>query len=159
MTATVRRFRHRRAARAVLLLALAAGTAGAAVPASAAAADRLLAGQELALYQTLRSSSGRSVLAVNDWMPNIALYRTDCAAPRWAQYKKDDAGADIRAVMQGDGNFVLYHLGWMPLWASGTYGHPGSYVVLQNDGNLVVYSPSGRALWATGTQENWSTGC
>ncbi len=58
--------------------------------------------------------------------------------------------------MQGDGNFVLYHRGWTPLWSSGTYGNPGSYIVMQNDGNLVIYNPGGRALWATGTQEDMS---
>ncbi len=107
---------------------------------------------------SLIRSSGRSRLAVNNWMPNIALYRADCAVPRWAQYKKDGAGSDIRAVMQGDGNFVLYHQGWNALWSSGTYGNPGSYIVMQNDGNLVIYNPGGRALWATGTQEDFSIG-
>ena len=156
MTATLSRPRQHRIALVVLILALALGAAGAAMPASAEAGDRLLAGQQLALGQALVSSTGRSFLTVSDWNPNIALYRRDCAVPRWAQYKVDGAGADLRAVMQGDGNFVLYHRGWTALWSSGTYGHPGSYVVLQDDGNLVIYSPSGRALWATGTQEDWS---
>ncbi len=151
------RSRRPRVALAALIFSLTLAGTGAVAPASADAADRLLPGQQIALGQTLSSSSGRSRLAVNDWMPNIALYRADCAVPRWAQYKRDGAGADIRAVMQGDGNFVLYHQGWTPLWSSGTWGHPGAYIVLQNDGNLVIYGPSGRALWASGTQENWST--
>ncbi|HEV2060317.1 MAG TPA: hypothetical protein VGR11_13255 [Solirubrobacteraceae bacterium] len=156
MTITLSRSNRLRAALEALILAIALTTVVAGAPDSAAASDRLLGGQQIALGQTLSSSSGRSRLAVNNWMPNIALYRADCAVPRWAQYKKDGAGSDIRAVMQGDGNFVLYHQGWTPLWSSGTYGNPGSYIVMQNDGNLVIYNPGGRALWATGTQEDMS---
>ncbi len=62
------------------------------------------------------------------------MYRKDCAVPRWAQYRTTGVGAaggDIRAVMQGDGNFVLYHHGWTALWSSGTYGNPGSHIVMQ----------------------------
>ncbi|HEV2059955.1 MAG TPA: hypothetical protein VGR11_11410 [Solirubrobacteraceae bacterium] len=156
MTATLSRSSARRAVLVALIVAATLGCAAALAPASAGAADRLLPGQQIADNQRLVSESGRSILAVSQWSPNIALYRRDCAVPRWAQYT-GSPDADIRAVMQGDGNFVLYHRGWTPLWSSGTYGNPGSYIVLQNDGNLVIYAPGGRALWATGTQENWST--
>ncbi|HEV2060310.1 MAG TPA: hypothetical protein VGR11_13220 [Solirubrobacteraceae bacterium] len=156
MTITLSRSNRLRAALEGLILAIAVTSAVASAPDSAIAGDRLLSGQQIVLGQTLSSSSGRSRLAVNNWMPNIALYRADCAVPRWAQYKKDGADSDIRAVMQGDGNFVLYHQGWNALWSSGTYGNPGSYIVMQNDGNLVIYNPGGRVLWATGTQEDFS---
>lgn len=86
-----------------------------------------------------------------------------------------------RAVMQGDGNFVVYRASGTPkwatgtdgraiggiimqgdgnlvmydpngaVWASGTDGHPGAVVVMQDDGNLVIYDPNGTPLWATGT--------
>ncbi|MBN8632005.1 MAG: hypothetical protein J0L76_14260 [Rhodobacterales bacterium] len=86
-----------------------------------------------------------------------------------------------RAVMQGDGNFVVYRANGVPkwatgtdgraiggiimqgdgnlvmydpngaVWASGTDGHPGAVLVMQDDGNLVMYDPTGAALWATGT--------
>jgi len=57
-----------------------------------------------------------------------------------------------RAVMQGDGNFVLYDEHNKPLWASGTNGK-GHGIHLQNqyDGNLVLYDRENRAVWATGT--------
>nr|XP_012558468.1 mannose-specific lectin-like [Hydra vulgaris] len=66
------------------------------------------------------------------------------------------------AVMQGDGNFVLYvtqH--WVPqnaIWASGSYnkGIAPRRVVMQNDGNLVIYDVYNRATWATGTNEQGS---
>ena len=86
-----------------------------------------------------------------------------------------------RAVMQGDGNFVVYRAHGVPkwatgtdgraiggiimqgdgnlvmydangpVWASGTDGHPGAVLVMQDDGNLVIYDVNGAPLWATGT--------
>lgn len=58
-------------------------------------------------------------------------------------------------VMQGDGNLVDYvhepNGQTYPLWSSGTWGHPGAYVVMQGDGNLVVYTASGTPIWASNT--------
>lgn len=56
------------------------------------------------------------------------------------------------AVMQGDGNFVVYASGSRAIWNSRTFGHPGSWVTMQSDGNLVVYAPGAHPLWWTGTQ-------
>jgi len=59
------------------------------------------------------------------------------------------------AVMQGDGNFVVYDsANGQALWSTGT-STPGSYIVMQGDGNLVVYSPGGVAQWSSGTWDNW----
>jgi hypothetical protein len=60
--------------------------------------------------------------------------------------------ANAFAVMQGDGNFVVYDDG-KALWNSGTEGNPGAFLRFQNsDGNLVVSSADGtRALWTSGT--------
>ena len=54
-----------------------------------------------------------------------------------------------RLAMQADGNLVLYGEGH-PLWASGTAGHPGAFLVMQGDGNLVVYQAN-RPIWSSGT--------
>lgn len=81
------------------------------------------------------------------------------------------------AIMQGDGNFVVYNGSGAALWSSNTggvfgavmkmqgdgnmvvyqgnvakcssrtWGHPGAYLRMQSDGNLVVYS-GGTALWS-----------
>ena len=71
------------------------------------------------------------------------------------------AGQDIvssngyYAVVQDDGNFVLYAPGGHPLWASNTVG-TGSHdwLAMQGDGNLVLYNGAypaqGRAVWADG---------
>jgi hypothetical protein len=53
--------------------------------------------------------------------------------------------------MQGDGNLVTYAPGEVPVWGSGTVGHPGARLVVQNDGNVVIYKTDGTAAWATNT--------
>lgn len=45
------------------------------------------------------------------------------------------------AIMQTDGNFVVYSTSGRALWDSKTYGHPDAILVLQWDHNLVIYSP------------------
>lgn len=54
------------------------------------------------------------------------------------------------AMMQGDGNLVLYEPGYMPYWASNTGGHPGAFLAMQSDGNIVIYD-GGTPLWGTNT--------
>uniref|UniRef100_A0AAY5E9K1 Bulb-type lectin domain-containing protein n=1 Tax=Electrophorus electricus TaxID=8005 RepID=A0AAY5E9K1_ELEEL len=41
---------------------------------------------------------------------------------------------NYKAIFQDDGNFVVY--GWKPIWASGTNGKPGFFLIMQSDGNL-----------------------
>jgi hypothetical protein len=64
--------------------------------------------------------------------------------PLWAG---GAAGAGALAVMQGDGNMVVYG-GGAAHWSSGTSGHSGAYAVLQNDSNFVVYQGSS-PLWSS----------
>lgn len=59
------------------------------------------------------------------------------------------ANGQVRAVMQDDGNFVLYGPGGT-IWASGTTT-PGSSVTTQDDGNVVLADPSGNVSWSTST--------
>ncbi len=58
--------------------------------------------------------------------------------------------AECRAVMQGDGNFVVYDYANRVIAKSDTYS-PGAFLRLQDDGNLVIYDRVGRPIWATGT--------
>ena len=58
------------------------------------------------------------------------------------------------AVMQGDGNFVLYDSNNKPYWATNTANASKStkyILVLQGDRNLVLYDDAKKPLWATGT--------
>jgi hypothetical protein len=83
---------------------------------------------------------------------NLVLYQGKKAV--WAS-NTDKKGRNCRAIMQTDGNFVVYHPNGKALWATGTDGNPGAYIILQRDGNLVVYRAgdmdSGNALWASDT--------
>jgi hypothetical protein len=55
------------------------------------------------------------------------------------------------AVMQTDGNFVVYGRGRV-LWVSNSAGWGGSKLALQSDGNMVLYASGGAALWQTKTR-------
>jgi hypothetical protein len=63
------------------------------------------------------------------------------------------------AIMQADGNFVIYKQGGIPVWATGTWGsiNAGTRAIMQWDGNFVLYRPVDpkvpheTPIWATGT--------
>ena len=59
-----------------------------------------------------------------------------------------DGNPGARLVMQADGNAVVYSAANRPLWDSGTDGDHGDRLVIQTDGNLVIYRPDGRAVWS-----------
>jgi hypothetical protein len=58
-----------------------------------------------------------------------------------------------RAVMQQDGNFVIYDSDGVPRWDTGTWGNDGSKLVLQDDREVVILNPNNRRLWAWGTRQ------
>jgi hypothetical protein len=68
------------------------------------------------------------------------------------QYLESDSG-DYAAVMQGDGNLVIYGPAG-PVWASGT-AIAGTVLSMQRDGNLVAYRPNGLPAWHSVTND-WS---
>ncbi|WP_051969949.1 ricin-type beta-trefoil lectin domain protein [Kitasatospora azatica] len=55
------------------------------------------------------------------------------------------------AVMQPDGNLVVYAPQGWPMWAPGTNGYAGGHAIVQNDGNFVLYSADGLPAWTTDT--------
>lgn len=57
----------------------------------------------------------------------------------------------VRAIMQSDGNFVLYTNTNRPVWASNTARSGGVRLVMQNDGNLVMYKGNNLPVWASNT--------
>ena len=76
------------------------------------------------------------------------VYRNSDNRALWATGTQ---GSDVhRAVMQTDGNLVLYHVNDAPAWASSKAGKPGSFLVMQNDGDLVIYQPI-VPIWASNT--------
>jgi hypothetical protein len=63
------------------------------------------------------------------------------------QYLTSDHGR-YQAIMQGDGNFVLYGDERRVLWSSPTYGHPGAYAIMKSDGVFVIRDAGGNFLWS-----------
>ena len=102
--------------------------------------------QGLVAGSTQISCDGRFILNMQR-DGNLVLY--EGGTPLWATNTVGKSTAF--AVMQGDGNFVLYNTTGKPIWASNTAGHPGAFIVVQNDGNLVIYDSSSRVLWASNT--------
>jgi hypothetical protein len=106
----------------------------------------LTANQELTSNQSLASCNGDYTLIMQS-DGNLVLYQGSTAL--WASGTVG-SGAD-EAILQDDGNFVVYTSAGSPVWASNTAGDTGDYLDVQNDGNVVIYSSSGAALWSTGT--------
>lgn len=71
----------------------------------------------------------------------------------WSSTYDFDDSNPYEAVMQGDGNFVLYNFSrtTKALWSSRTAGHAGATLVTQPDGNAVIYF-KGKAIWSTKTR-------
>jgi serralysin len=58
-----------------------------------------------------------------------------------------------RLTLQTDGNLVLYcqrPQGWVPRWATDTWGQPVDTCIMQTDGNLVLYDGS-TPVWSSNT--------
>lgn len=106
--------------------------------------DRLTTNQSLGQNQSITSQNGRFVLVMQG-DGNLAL--NDNGRGIWGAGTNGKGGD--HAIMQDDGNFVIYTSGNSPVWASNTPGHPGAFVVVQDDGNVVVYDPSNHPLWAS----------
>lgn len=92
-------------------------------------------------------AGGGNASAEDNWVVTGSYVGED--VPQiWQSKTGGNPGA--RAVLQGDGNFVIYSASNAVLWASNTAGNPGATLAVQNDGNVVLYD-NGRALWATKT--------
>lgn len=103
----------------------------------------LAAAGSVAAAPPATAGAGTDTLWSTEWLPSGQELRT---------------GNSFSLVMGPDGNLVVYRLGGpdrVALWASGTQGHPGAYLVAQDDGNLVIYQPTGNgqrvAIWASNT--------
>lgn len=53
------------------------------------------------------------------------------------------------AVIQSDGNLVIYNSKGAAVWASGTSGNPNAKLAVQSDGNIVIYRSNGSVAWAS----------
>ncbi len=112
-----------------------------------AQSDRLNGGDRLNAGQTIFSANHKIKLVMqNDG--NLVLYTTHDDHPIWAS--ATNSIEPRYAVMQEDGNFVVYNPARKAVWSSNTYKYRGAFLVLQNDGNMVIYQAS-KAVWSSGT--------
>jgi exopolysaccharide biosynthesis protein len=99
----------------------------------------------------LRSSDSRTVWSrTGGRTANSSSTMAAVAKIRGGSRLTSPNGSHI-AVMQNDGNFVVYRTGAGAQWSTRTWGNPGAFLVMQADGNLVVYSAASRPLWHSGT--------
>ena len=71
-------------------------------------------------------------------------------------WESNTTGKDAsHAVMQSDGNFVIYDTSGNVLWATDTAPQPdyAAFIKLQDDGNLVMYEYKKVSIWATDTAQ------
>jgi hypothetical protein len=108
------------------------------------------AGSELQLNEAWVSPNGATFLRLQQDR-NLVVYKVSTGGSFPAVFQAPNAfGNGNTAIMQEDGNFVLYDQTNNPVWASGTSGNPGAVLAVQDDGNVVVYL-NGNPLWATNT--------
>ncbi|MGW8955651.1 ricin-type beta-trefoil lectin domain protein [Streptomyces sp. NPDC055709] len=121
-----------------------------------ATGNKMLAGQRLDSGQSISSSSATLTMQ-SDGKLVVSAKVGSRLVQLWSAETSGHPGA--YALMQSDGNLVIYKSDGGFLWNSATSSNPGAYAVIQDDGNLVVYKQgggptvAGSALWATGTNK------
>jgi len=141
------------------LLLVAAAVGIALMPSIASANTIIRSGNSpsdtIAAGQSVESSpNSGTFLSMQNTDGNLVLYARSgigAAAKDIALWATNTNQPGSRAVMQTDGNFVVYNSANVALWQSHTYGNPGAYLDIQDDGNLVVYNSANQPIWRTGT--------
>ena len=100
------------------------------------------------LYRSIESANGLYTLVYQD-DGNLVLYPNGSTNALWASGTQGTSQGS--AIMQTDGNLVVYDQSGSPVFATNTEGNPGSSLVLENDGNVVIYAPDETVLWETNT--------
>ena len=112
--------------------------------------NSLFSGQMMNAGNMLLSPGGQYALSMQS-DGNLVEYNLQTSAAVWASNTGWSHGA--HAVMQTDGNLVIYSSAGSAIWASGTSGRTGVSATLQDDGNFVEYQLT-QAVWATNTHNN-----
>ncbi len=80
---------------------------------------------------------------------NFVEYTFPGMTPIWASNTAGHAGAF--AIMQTDGNLVVYSPTGPALWNSQTGGNAGAHLVVESTSALAIISTNGTVLWSTGS--------
>jgi hypothetical protein len=102
--------------------------------------------QFLRAGQGRRSPDGTYLLAMQP-DGNLVLTRRSPRQALWSSQTHGNLGAT--AVMQADGQLVVYTSAHEPIYGTGTMGNPGALLAVQDDGNVVVYGAHARGLWSS----------
>ena len=120
-------------------------TVGSDIPTTVSAGqDRLVGGQRLYAGQFIRAERAACRLELQIDGDLIAYADGE---PYWNSGSVAPGGF---AVMQHDGNFVIYDAGGSPMWSTRTGGNPGARLEIQSDCNVVVRASGGDPIWASG---------
>ena len=101
---------------------------------------KVVADEQLHIGQSWRTSKVSMTMIVTG-----SLVLTDRSGRQlWSSGSK---GTNYRAIMQQDGNLVIYDQRPFGIWSSKTAGHEGAYLLLTADGNAEVID-QGDVLWS-----------
>ncbi|MBI4263778.1 MAG: hypothetical protein HY657_05350, partial [Acidobacteria bacterium] len=106
--------------------------------------DRLDSGASLLPGEVLVSRNRRYRLAYQH-DGNLVLYDDVAQTVLFATHTGGTSTG--RAIMQGDGHFVVYDASGAAPFATATTGNVGASLLIQDDGNLVLYRPDGVPIW------------
>jgi hypothetical protein len=104
----------------------------------------LLPDSTLASGQTLASPTGKYQLTMRA-DGNLVLEHNSTVV-----WSSGTSSPGASALLQGDGNLVVYSAASNPLWATDTDGNPGAYLVISDGGKLSLLSVEGGTLWSAG---------
>ena len=102
------------------------------------------AGRRLLADQSITSPS-RRIRLVYGTDGNLALYDDEERRLLWSTGTSGTPPG--RAILELDGNLVVYDRDGAARWSSGTNGNRNARLVVQDDGNLEILSWDGRAIW------------
>lgn len=108
---------------------------------------------------TINSNTGIFSNGTVLWMGsdgNLALYYTTGGwSARWWTGTNTPGS---RAVLQSDGNLVVYSPANQVMWHSNTWGNSGATYMLQDDGNFSIFSITSAVLFTTNTSRSPTSG-
>ncbi len=103
----------------------------------------LASGESLGENQTRVSLDGAYRLQYQGDGNLVVVRLADDSCAWSSQTNNTSVGA---AMMQGDGNLVIYNGDWAGIWSTGTWGHEGARLEIAND-EMAVVAPDETKLW------------